>query len=69
MIASAGEQIDWAKYREDSRFWRLIFIADGAPEERRAEARQAAVAAYDRHEPACVFELRFHRAMHTGQPL
>ena len=68
MTTTTEPPIEWAEYREQSRFCGLVFIADGAPEERRAEARQAAVAAFDRHEPECVFRLRFERAMHTGQP-
>ena len=54
--------------RERLRFIELVAIADTAHEERRQEARQAALRAFDAHEPACVFRLRFMAAMHTGRP-
>lgn len=54
--------------RDRLRLAGLIGIADRAHDERRAEARQAALRAYHRHEPECVFELRLQRAMLTGEP-
>jgi hypothetical protein len=60
--------IDHAELRERLRLIELVAIADQAHDARRLEARAAAAEAFERNEPACMFQLRFQRAMLTGQP-